>query len=106
MSEWGMGFPPKRGFGDYPQQLGSTPLKGIEGASPSDSGVLGGTPLKGVSPSKPKLKKFHLFLRNCKVLKKFDLDVYFLIYLSCGREMIVLECTKTNECIETVRLRV
>lgn len=56
--------------------------------------------------NKPKLKKFHLFLRNCKVMRKYDLDTYFMIYLSCGKDLVVIECSKNNECLESVRLKV
>ena len=52
----------------------------------------------------PKLKKLHLFLRNCKVLKRYDLDNYVLYYLVCGKDQTVVECNYQNECVEIVRV--
>jgi len=54
----------------------------------------------------PHLKKLHVFLRNCKIQKKYDVNNYFLIYLLCNNgEVVVIECNKNNECIETVRVK-
>ena len=53
-----------------------------------------------------KLKPLHLFLRNCKIQKKYEINHYFLIYLLfSNHEMVVIECNDKNECIETVRLK-
>jgi len=54
----------------------------------------------------PKLKPLHLFLRNCKVQRKYEINNYYLIYLLCNNyDMVVIECNKQNQCIETVRLK-
>jgi len=66
----------------------------------------GGSPSNTPLPPKPKLRRFYTFLRNCKVVRKYDLDTYYLIYLMCGNEMVVLNCSKDNQCIETVRVKV
>jgi len=53
-----------------------------------------------------KLKPLHLFLRNCKIERKYEINHYFLIYLLCqGNQMVVIECNEQNQCIETVRLK-
>jgi len=55
--------------------------------------------------NKPKLQKFSHFLRNCKIEKKYEINNYFLIYLFCrNKELIVVECDKQNNCIETVKV--
>jgi hypothetical protein len=57
----------------------------------------------GVSP---KLKKLHLFLRNCKIDKKYEITTYTVYYLRCGKnEMVIIECDKDNNCIETLRIK-
>ena len=61
----------------------------------------------GVSPvteHPPKLKKFHLFLRNCRIKKKYELPNYTVYYFLCGKEEVVVECNKENDCVETLRV--
>jgi hypothetical protein len=66
-----------------------------------------GVPPSGVSPTKgyPPTKKLSLFLRNCKIVKKYEITTYTVYYLRCNREMVVIECDKDNNCIETVRVK-
>jgi len=56
--------------------------------------------------SKPKLKKLHLFLRNCRIEKKYEITTYAVYYLRCGnKEMVIIECDKENNCVETIRVK-
>jgi len=57
-----------------------------------------------VSSDRPRLKKLHLFLRNCKVIKRYELDTYTIYYLICGKEQVTIECDKEGNCVETVKL--
>ena len=67
------------------------------------SGAKAGVPPTNGYP--PKLKKFHLFLRNCKVIKKYELETYTLYYMLCGKEQLTVECDKENNCIEVIRIK-
>jgi len=56
--------------------------------------------------NKSRFKKLHLFLRNCKIQRKYEINNYYLIYLLCNNgEVVVIECNKDNECIETIRVK-
>jgi len=53
----------------------------------------------------PKLKKLYLFLRNCRIEKKYEITTYTIYYLGCGREMVIIECDRENNCVETIRVK-
>lgn len=55
---------------------------------------------------KPKLKKFHNYLRNCKIERRYEINNYFLIYLFCQNGyLVVLECNPQQDCVETVKVK-
>ena len=65
--------------------------------------VFEGVPANSGYP--PKLRKLHLFLRNCKVVKKYELPNYTIYYLICGKEEMIIECNKENICVESLRVK-
>jgi len=57
-----------------------------------------------MNQDRPRLKKLHVFLRNCKVIKRYELDTYTIYYLLCGKDQVTIECDKENNCVETVKV--
>ena len=45
-------------------------------------------------------------MRNCRIEKKYEITTYAVYYLRCGnKEMVIIECDKENNCVETIRVK-